>query len=115
MRRFRILAVLGSSFLLLGSGVMRAQHHPAADTAAGSNTQSATAGGSGGAHRAIPRSAAQAQILVATTYPLEVVQAYQWQHITPVSPGQPSPTPRSSRTGTPACKLWSSFPTFSSA
>jgi hypothetical protein len=80
MRRFRMLALLGSSFLLLGNGVMGAQQAPPPipppdQTLNPQQLEDLVA------PIALYPDPLLTQILVACTYPLEVVEAYQWlQH-----------------------------------
>ena len=79
MRRFRMLAVLGSSFLLLGAGLVRAQQPPALpppdQTLTPQQLENLVA------PIALYPDPLLTQIMVAATYPLEVVEANQWlQH-----------------------------------
>ena len=79
MRRSRMLAVLGSSLLLLSAGVIRAQQPPAVpppdQTLTPQQLENMVA------PIALYPDPLLTQIMVASTYPLEVVEAYQWlQH-----------------------------------
>src|ERR1039457_6946524 len=82
MRRFRMLAVLGSSFLLLGNGIMRAQQTPPPipPTDQTLNPQQLE---DLVAPIALYPDPLLTQIMVGATYPLEVVEAYQWQQHNP--------------------------------
>jgi len=82
MRRFRILAALAGSFLLLGNGVMRAQQPPPPipppdQTLNPQQLEDLVA------PIALYPDPLLTQILVAATYPLEMVQAYQWMQHNP--------------------------------
>ena len=82
MRRFRMLAVLGSSFLLLGNGIMRAQQTPPPipppdQTLNPQQLEDLVA------PIALYPDPLLTQIMVGATYPLEVVEAYQWQQHNP--------------------------------
>ena len=84
MRRFRMFAVLGSSFLIFGAGLMTAQQTaqqtppplpPPGQTLTPQQLEDLVA------PIALYPDPLLTQILVACTYPLEVVEAYQWlQH-----------------------------------
>ncbi|MEI9974797.1 MAG: DUF3300 domain-containing protein [Ignavibacteriota bacterium] len=76
MKRFRILALLGSSFLLFGAGLIEAQQPPALpppDQSLNSQQLENLV-----APIALYPDPLLTQIMVASTYPLEVVEAYQW-------------------------------------
>jgi len=80
MRRFRLMAVLGSSLLFAGAGLVRAQQAPPSlpppdQTLNPQQLENLVA------PIALYPDPLLTQILVAATYPLEVVEAYQWvQH-----------------------------------
>ena len=82
MRHFRMLAVLGSSFLLLGNGIIRAQQTPPPipppdQTLNPQQLEDLVA------PIALYPDPLLTQIMVAATYPLEVVEAHQWQQHNP--------------------------------